>query len=150
MYGGIALRHELSNVVMWLGHIGYGIRPSARRHGLATWTLGRMLDEARELGLNQMRIICEADNLAPGEEHRAPGRRPCARPGHRTGTARRYWIKIGEPGESFPGPQPQHRSSRTAGLERQLGGQGDRDHVRKAQIGPRIPKSVRSPKTDTT
>ena len=67
MYGGIALRHELSNVVMWLGHIGYGIRPSARRHGLAAWTLGRMLDEARELGLNQMRIICEADNLAPAK-----------------------------------------------------------------------------------
>jgi predicted acetyltransferase len=47
--GGIALRHELNDLVMRMGHIGYGIRPSGRRRGLATWALGRMLDEA--LGL---------------------------------------------------------------------------------------------------
>ena len=29
--GGIALRHELSDVVRRMGHVGYGIRPSARR-----------------------------------------------------------------------------------------------------------------------
>ena len=30
------------------GHIGYGIRPSARRQGLATWAPGQILDVARE------------------------------------------------------------------------------------------------------
>jgi len=40
--GGIALRHGLTEQVLRLGHIGYGIRPSARRRGLATWALGRM------------------------------------------------------------------------------------------------------------
>jgi len=49
--GAIALRHELNERLLQLGHIGYGIRPSARRRGLATWALGRMLDQARRLGL---------------------------------------------------------------------------------------------------
>jgi predicted acetyltransferase len=40
--GGIALRHGFDDFVRWAGHIGYGIRPSARRRGLATWALGRM------------------------------------------------------------------------------------------------------------
>jgi predicted acetyltransferase len=51
--GGIALRHELNDFVLRVGHIGYGIRPSSRRRGLATWALGRMLDEARVLRLDQ-------------------------------------------------------------------------------------------------
>ncbi len=31
--GGIAFRHELNDFVLRVGHIGYGIRPSARRRG---------------------------------------------------------------------------------------------------------------------
>jgi predicted acetyltransferase len=42
--GAIALRHELNDRLTQLGHIGYDIRPSARRRGLATWALGRMLE----------------------------------------------------------------------------------------------------------
>lgn len=52
--GGIALRHGSSEYVLWAGHIGYGIRPSARRRGLAIWAVGRMLDEARVLGLDRV------------------------------------------------------------------------------------------------
>jgi hypothetical protein len=48
--GAIVLRYELNERLLQLGHIGYGIQPSARRRGLATWALGRMLDEARGLG----------------------------------------------------------------------------------------------------
>ncbi|MFI7048925.1 GNAT family N-acetyltransferase [Streptosporangium sandarakinum] len=62
--GGIALRHEDSEVVRRLGHIGYGIRPSERRRGLATWALGRMLDEARTLGMDGVLIVCAAGNAA--------------------------------------------------------------------------------------
>ena len=40
--GGIALRDGSDDYVSWAGHIGYGIRPSARGRGLATWALGRM------------------------------------------------------------------------------------------------------------
>ncbi len=59
--GGIALRYG-SDVVT--GHIGYGIRPSARRRGLAGWALGRILADARELGMGHVSVVCAADNIA--------------------------------------------------------------------------------------
>jgi predicted acetyltransferase len=96
--GAIALRHELNERLMQLGHIGYGIRPSARRRGLATWALGRMLDEARGLGLTRVLIVCEAGNLASAKtiERRGGVLEDVRDTGH--GTVRRYWITIGEPG----------------------------------------------------
>jgi RimJ/RimL family protein N-acetyltransferase len=62
--GGIALRHGDDDYVRWAGHVGYGIRPSARRRGLATWALGRMLDEARVAGLDRLLAVCAVDNVA--------------------------------------------------------------------------------------
>jgi predicted acetyltransferase len=60
--GGIALRHRFDDD---LGQIGYGVRPSARRRGLASWALGEMLREARTtLGLDRVLIPCLADNAA--------------------------------------------------------------------------------------
>ncbi|RDI69266.1 GNAT family N-acetyltransferase [Nocardia pseudobrasiliensis] len=59
--GGIALRYGPDAVT---GHIGYGIRPSARRRGLATWALGRILVDARELGMGHVSVVCAADNVA--------------------------------------------------------------------------------------
>ncbi|SFB63125.1 Predicted acetyltransferase [Amycolatopsis marina] len=62
--GGIALRHEFNDYVRWAGHIGFGIRPSARRRGLASWALGRMLDEAQVRGMNRVLVVCAANNVA--------------------------------------------------------------------------------------
>jgi predicted acetyltransferase len=95
--GGIALRHELNDQLMQLGHIGYGIRPSARRRGLATWALGRMLEEARGLGLTRVLIVCEAGNLASAKtiERHGGVLEDVRDTGH--GLMRRYWITIGEP-----------------------------------------------------
>ncbi|MFB6704932.1 GNAT family N-acetyltransferase [Streptomyces sp. NPDC056333] len=64
VHGGIALRHGLDDHVQQFGHIGYGRRPSSRRRKLATWALGRILHEARTLGLEQVLIVCSVDNLA--------------------------------------------------------------------------------------
>lgn len=58
--GGIAMKLECGE----FGHIGYGIRPSARRRGLGTWALGRMLGEARNYGLERIVLICAEDNVA--------------------------------------------------------------------------------------
>ncbi|KAB1913453.1 GNAT family N-acetyltransferase [Micromonospora sp. AMSO31t] len=96
--GGIALRHELDDVLLRVaGHIGYGIRPSARRRGLATWALGRMLDEARALGLERVLLVCADGNTASArtierqggvlEDIRDTG----------LGAARRYWITLHTP-----------------------------------------------------
>jgi predicted acetyltransferase len=46
------------------GHVGYGVRPSARERGVATWALARMLAEARLLGLREVLAVCEQGNAA--------------------------------------------------------------------------------------
>ena len=97
--GGIALRHEFSDFVQRAGHIGYGIRPSARRRGLATWALGRMVNEARVRGMDRLLLVCEAGNGASAKTiERHGGIRENAGDGD-NGAAWRYWICITEPGK---------------------------------------------------
>jgi predicted acetyltransferase len=93
--GAIALRHDLNDFLLRVaGHIGYGIRPSERRRGLATWALGRMLDEAKTLGLERVLVTCEVDNQ--------PSARTIERHGGvledvrdtELGVVRRYWITL--------------------------------------------------------
>ncbi|MFI6604472.1 GNAT family N-acetyltransferase [Nonomuraea sp. NPDC050536] len=95
--GGIALRHGSGEFVQWAGHIGYGIRPSARRRGVATWALGRMLDEARVLGMDQVLLVCAADNLASVKTIERHGGVLEGIRNTKLGPARRYWIKIDLP-----------------------------------------------------
>jgi len=60
--GAMALRHRFDDD---LGHIGYGVRPSARRRGLASWALGEMLVEAHAaLGVDRLLVPCLANNTA--------------------------------------------------------------------------------------
>lgn len=71
--GGIALRHQSHPLVPRAGHIGYGIRPAARGRGIAPWALGRVLEEAHRLGMDEVLAICEAGNMASArtlERHR--------------------------------------------------------------------------------
>jgi predicted acetyltransferase len=62
--GGIALRRGNSGHVGGAGHIGYGIRPSARRRGLAGWAPAHVLDEARALGMPGVELVGEPGNVA--------------------------------------------------------------------------------------
>ncbi|MDQ2850654.1 MAG: GNAT family N-acetyltransferase [Actinomycetota bacterium] len=61
--GGIALRPygEVGHRV--IGHIGYGIRPSARGRGVATWALTQVLDRARDAAMPGCGLACRDDNL---------------------------------------------------------------------------------------
>ncbi|GGS41737.1 GNAT family N-acetyltransferase [Actinokineospora fastidiosa] len=88
--GGIALRHEFDEFVRRAGHIGYGVRPSARGRGLATWALGRMLDRARALGLDRVLLVCEVDNLASARTIEHHGGVLEGSPDE----MRRYWIGL--------------------------------------------------------
>jgi len=45
------------------GHIGYGIRPSERRKGLATMLLELSLIEAKRLGIKDVLVVCDAGNI---------------------------------------------------------------------------------------
>ncbi|MFI7600054.1 GNAT family N-acetyltransferase [Actinoplanes sp. NPDC049681] len=62
--GGIALRDGDDDYVRWAGHIGYGIRPSARGRGLGAWALGSILDEARAQGRTRLLAVCAPGNAA--------------------------------------------------------------------------------------
>lgn len=92
--GGIALRHGSDDYVLWAGHIGYGIRPSARRQGIATWALGRMLDEARVLGLDRVLAVCAVDNVASVRTIERCGGVFEGMRDTEFGPVRRYWIDL--------------------------------------------------------
>ncbi|MGY4394453.1 GNAT family N-acetyltransferase [Streptomyces sp. TE12347] len=90
--GGIALRHGLDDQVPQFGHIGYGIRPSSRRRGLATWALGRVLTEAWALGLDRVLMVCAVDNLASVRTIERHGGLLEGTRDTEHGPVRRYWI----------------------------------------------------------
>ncbi|MFI9385685.1 GNAT family N-acetyltransferase [Kutzneria sp. NPDC052558] len=87
--GRIALRHELTERLRVKGgHIGYDVRPTARRRGHATAMLAAVLPKAQELGLAQVLITCDEDN--------EPSRRVIEANGgvleFRGDGIRRYWV----------------------------------------------------------
>jgi predicted acetyltransferase len=59
------LRHSLNDRLRHEGgHIGYGVRPSARGSGFATAILRHTLEKAREKGIQDALVTCNRDNVA--------------------------------------------------------------------------------------
>lgn len=93
--GAISLRHELNDFLLDAGgHIGYGVRPSARRRGLATWALGETLDRARELGLARVLVTCDDSNVASARTIEGNGGVLEDVRTTTLGLTRRYWIDL--------------------------------------------------------
>ncbi len=62
--GRASLRHTLNaRLREFGGHIGYEIRPSARRQGHGRTILRLTLGRALELGLERVLVTCDTDNL---------------------------------------------------------------------------------------
>jgi predicted acetyltransferase len=62
--GRIAIRHRLTQELLdYGGHIGYDVRPSARRRGHATAMLARALPVAAGMGIDPALITCDEDNI---------------------------------------------------------------------------------------
>lgn len=63
---GVAnMRHVLTDsLIEYGGHIGYGVRPSARRRGCATEMLRQSLIVLRSLGVGDVRVTCDRHNVA--------------------------------------------------------------------------------------
>jgi predicted acetyltransferase len=62
--GRLSIRHRLTPQLLELGgHIGYGVRPSARRRGHATQMLLDAMPVSCGLGINPALVTCDADNL---------------------------------------------------------------------------------------
>lgn len=63
--GRLAIRHRLTATLKRKGgHIGYDVRPSARRQGHASAMLNAALPIAKELGIDRALITCDTDNVA--------------------------------------------------------------------------------------
>ena len=89
--GRISLRHELTEALHeWGGHIGYVVRPSARRRGHASAALAGMLEVCRARGIDPVLITCDVDNTGSRRViEGAGGRYEDTRVGKL-----RYWVHL--------------------------------------------------------
>lgn len=91
--GFLAIRHRLNTYLFDQGgHIGYSVRPSARRQGIASAALELGLAEARQLGIDPVLVTCDEDNVASRRTiEKAGGQYENSVEGKR-----RHWIGEGE------------------------------------------------------
>ncbi len=63
--GRISLRHALTPWLLEVGgHVGYAVRPSARRRGHATRAVALVLPVAAARGIEQVLVTCDETNVA--------------------------------------------------------------------------------------
>ena len=87
--GRIAIRHRLTpSLAEEGGHIGYDVRPTARRRGHATAMLRVALSVAHGLGIERALLTCDPDNLASRKVIEANG----GVLADRRGAKLRYWV----------------------------------------------------------
>ncbi len=92
--GYITLRVGSTRALHYRGHIGYGVRPSVRRRGYATEILRLSLVEARSIGIGDVRLTCDQENIASAKSIIKNGgvldeEAYMAEHGH---VVQRYWI----------------------------------------------------------
>lgn len=65
LLGMLQVRHTLNDYLeRFAGHIGYSVRPSERRKGVAAWMLREALPYCRDLGLSRVMVACLTGNEA--------------------------------------------------------------------------------------
>lgn len=90
--GRLSIRHRLSPFLLELGgHIGYAVRPGARRQGHATAMLRDALPLCRQLGIERALLTCDSTNTASRKVIEANG----GEFEDRRGVKLRYWIRTG-------------------------------------------------------
>lgn len=90
------IRHALTpSLLREGGHIGYGVRPSARGRGLGHEILRRSLRRARALGIGDVLVTCGATNVASASVIRRNGGvlESEAYVPARNERVQRYWIR---------------------------------------------------------
>ncbi|KUM42022.1 GNAT family N-acetyltransferase [Arthrobacter sp. EpRS71] len=95
--GSIAFRHHLTPALLNSGgHIGYGIRPSDRGRGAATWALREMCSLVAARGeLDRVLLTCDDHNAASAKTiERCGGLLEDVRTDEDGDLFRRYWIDV--------------------------------------------------------
>lgn len=95
--GLLKLRHRLNNHLRKMGgHIGYYIHPAYRQQGLGTSMLALALGEAKKLGLKEVLLTCDDDNIGSYRVMEKNGGRwtDLVEDHWREKMMRHYWIVI--------------------------------------------------------
>ena len=95
--GRVSVRHELNDYLAeYGGHLGYAVKSTHRRRGIATALLAAGLDELARLGVARALVTCDHDNRASVTIiERAGGQFERVAEGDPDGVAkRRYWIDV--------------------------------------------------------
>lgn len=99
LVGMIQVRHRFNEYLeRYGGHIGYSVRPSARRQGVAKEMLRQALDHCRGMGLKRVLITCLEENEASRRTILANGgvyESTVFEPGKGV-RLQRYWVRLGE------------------------------------------------------
>ena len=62
--GAVNIRHYLNkSLLLTGGHVGDGVRPSERRKGISTQMIGLALVECKKLGINNVLMVCDKENI---------------------------------------------------------------------------------------
>jgi predicted acetyltransferase len=94
--GTIAIRHAITpSLLAEGGHIGYAVRPAARRRGVATAALSRALGVAARRGIDPVLVTCDRTNEASARTIAACGG---LLEDERDGVLR-HWLRTGAPAE---------------------------------------------------
>lgn len=96
--GDVDLRHQLNDSLeRFGGHIGYKIRPSCRRRGYGALICRLGIEQARLLGIGDILITCDDDNIGSAKIIEANGGVLQDLIDNKRGVlTRRYWIRAGE------------------------------------------------------
>ncbi|WP_232696109.1 GNAT family N-acetyltransferase [Brevibacillus daliensis] len=99
--GAVNIRHGLTEKLSQSGgHIGYGVRPSARRKGYASKMLALALEKASELGLDQVLVVCDEINTASWKTILKNGGIEDSDYFEVNGNVvKRFWIEVGDNNE---------------------------------------------------
>lgn len=90
--GRLAVRHRLTPALLEVGgHIGYDVRPTARRRGHATAMLRAALPVAAALGIDRALVTCDVGNIASRKVIETNGGRF---EDERNGILR-FWVPVG-------------------------------------------------------
>ena len=92
--GAVNIRHCLNDGLLKSGgHIGDGIRPSERGKGLGTAMIALALEECDKLGIKDVLMCCDDDNIASARTIEKNGGVLENKVTDDDVTVRRYWIK---------------------------------------------------------